>query len=69
MKGPIGKRNSLLLKPKSFSGLQKSELELELGGRGIYEGKTRKELNILLGESLYGVRRMPALLYNNPNAT
>ena len=69
MKGPIGKRNSLLLKPKSFSVLQKSESELEVGGRGIYEGKTKKELNILLDESLYGVRRMPALLYNNPNAT
>ena len=67
MKGCIGKRNSFLLKP--FSGLQKSELELELGGRGIYEGKTKKELHILLDESLHGVCRVPALLYNNPNAT
>lgn len=68
MKGPIGKRNSLHLKPKAFSSLQKSELELELGGRGIYEGKTKKELQLLLDESLHGVRRVPALLYNNPNA-
>ena len=67
MKGCIGKRNSFLLKPKPFSGLQKSELELELGGRGIYEGKTKKELHILLDESLHGVCRVPALLYNNPN--
>ena len=69
MKGCIGKSNSFLLKPKPFSGLQKSELELELGGRGIYEGKTKKELHILLDESLHGVCRVPALLYNNPNAT
>lgn len=47
LKGPIGKRNSLLLKPKPFSGLKNSELELALGRRGIYEGKTKKELNIL----------------------
>lgn len=69
MKGPIGKRNSLHLKPKAFSSLQKLELELELGERGIYEGKTKKELQLLLDESLHGVRRVPALLYNNPNAT
>ena len=69
LKGPIGKRNSLLLKPKPFSSLQNSESELALGRRGIYEGKTKKELNILLDESLYGVPRVPALLCNNPNAT
>ena len=44
MKGPLGRRNSLLQKPKPFSGMKKKELEEELGGRGIYEGSTKPEL-------------------------
>lgn len=62
LKGPIQKRNSLLQKPKPFTALQKPELELELGGRGIYDGKTKKEMQKLLEEDLHGVSRVPALL-------
>ena len=32
LKGPIGKRNSLLQKPKPFTALQNPELESKLGG-------------------------------------
>ena len=55
MKGPIGKRNTLLQKPKPFSALTREELESELAGREIYEGKTKKELQNLLDENLHGV--------------
>jgi len=55
LKGPIGKRNSLLQKPKPFTVLQKPELELELAEKGIYDGKTKKEMQKLLEEDLHGV--------------
>ena len=48
MKGPLGKRNSLLQKPKPFGRMKKEELEQELGARGIYEGKTKKQHQNLL---------------------
>lgn len=67
MKGPIGKRNSFLQKPKPFSALTREELESELGAREIYEGKTKKELQNLLDENLHGVSRVPALLFTNPS--
>ena len=67
MKGPIGKRNTLLQKPKPFSALTREELESELAGREIYEGKTKKELQNLLDENLHGVSRVPALLFTNPS--
>ena len=67
MKGPIGKRNSFLQKPKPFSALTREELESELGAREIYEGKTKKELQNLLYENLHGVSRVPALLFTNPS--
>lgn len=41
MKGPTGKKTSLLQKPKPLSALQKQEPELELGRRRKYDGKTR----------------------------
>ena len=36
MKGPLGKRNSLLQQPKPFGGMKKEELEKELSEQGIY---------------------------------
>jgi len=69
LKGPIGKRNSLLQKPKPFTALQKPELELELAGRGIYDGKTKKEMQKLLEEDLHGVSRVPALLFSSPQSS
>ena len=69
MQGAIGKRNSLLQKPKPFNALTRQELELELGGRGIFEGNNKKELQDLLDENLHGVSRVPALLFNSPSSS
>jgi len=69
LKGPIGKRNSLLHKPKPFTALQKPELELELAGRGIYDGKTKKDMQKLLEEDLHGVSQVPELLYSSPQSS
>ena len=49
--------------------MKKKELEEELGGRGIYEGSTKPELQNLLDEDLHGVSRVPALLFTNPSKT
>jgi len=49
--------------------MKKKELEEELGGRGIYEGSTKPELQNLLDEDLHGVSHVPALLFTNPNKT
>lgn len=49
--------------------MQKPELELELGGGGIYNGKTRKEMQKLLEEDLHGVSRVPALLFSSPQSS
>ena len=49
--------------------MKKKELEEELGGRGIYEGSTKPELQNLLDEDLHGVSRVPALLFTNPCKT
>ena len=66
MQGPIGKRNSLLQKPKLISALTRKGQELELGGRGRYEGNKKKELQDLLDENLHRVSRGSALLFNSP---
>lgn len=68
LRGVISRRKSLQLKPKPLNGLAKKELEEELGSRGIYEGKTKAELQALLTKEMRGMQRVPALLFNNPAA-
>ena len=65
LKGPLGKRNSLRQQPKPFGGMKNEELENKLIGRGIYKGKTTKQLQNLLDEEMHGVNRVPALLFRN----
>lgn len=69
LKGPIGRKKSLEKNNKPLSKLTKDEITRELAARGIYEGKTKTELEKLLVEELHGVQRVPALLYNMPNQT
>ena len=69
LKGPLGKRNSLFQQPKPFGRMKKEELDNELSGRGIYEGKTKKQLQNLLDEEMHGVSRVPALLFRNPTTS
>lgn len=45
------------------------ELEQELGSRHIYEGKTKKDLEDLLVKEMNGIQRVPALLFNSPQAS
>ena len=54
---------------KPFGKLEKPELLKELAARGIYEGEKKKDLETLLKESLHGIQRVPALLYNNPTGS
>ena len=68
IKGAIARRNSVLLKPKPLSDLDRKELEQELASRGVFEGKTKQELQKLLTKEMQGKQRVPALLYNHPQA-
>ena len=43
----------------------KDKLVRELSTRGIYEGKTKEQLQNLLKE-LHGIECVPAILYQNP---
>lgn len=45
--------------------MKKEELENELIGQGLYEGRTKKQLQNLLDEEMHGVNRVPALLFRN----
>ena len=66
LKGPYRKKNSLQKSNKPFQDLMRNDLVKELSVRGIYEGKTKEELQNLLKEELHGVQRVPALLFEDP---
>ena len=68
LKGSIARRNTLEFKPKPLSGLQRKDLEEKLPSRDIFEGKNKKELENLLAEKMKGKERVPALLFNQPQA-
>lgn len=68
LKGSIARRNTLKFKPKPLSGLQRKDLEEELASREVFEGKNKKELENLLAKEMKGKQRVPALLFNQPQA-
>ena len=67
LKGPYGKKYSLLMANKPFQELSKDGLTGELSTRSIYEGNTKEELQNLLKDELHGVQRVPAVLHPSPN--
>ena len=68
--GPIGKMNSLLKKTKPLSNLTARELDAELLGRGLLEKEFYKaDLQAKLTEELKGISRVPALLFQSPEAS
>lgn len=67
--GTVAKERSCQQHPKPFENRKKSELENELGSREIYEGDLRPELDDLLVKELKGIQRVPALLFNEPEAS
>ena len=69
MSGKISLRNSMDQKTKPLSGLKKHELEQELASRGIYDDGRKDELQSLLNKKMRGKQRVPALLFNNPQAS
>ena len=69
MKGPIGRKNSLAQLNHPLHGLTKEQLKEELNAREIYEGDSKKELEVLLVEEMHGVQRVPALLYTDATST
>ena len=68
LRDAVSRRNSILRKPKPLNGLSKEDLIKELNSRGIYEGSTKKELETLLSKEMRGQQRVPALLFNSPQA-
>jgi len=69
LSGSVARRKSIQQKAKPLKDLTKQELEEELGSRGIYDGKTKLELQNLLNDEMCGIQRVPALLFNNPLAS
>ena len=69
MSGKISLRNSMDQKTKPLSGLKKHELEQELESRGIYDDGRKDELQSFLNKEMRGKQRVPALLFNNPQAS
>ena len=65
--GTVSRANSIKQKLKPLSNLSKMQLEKELGARGIYDGKTKQELQAKLDMELHGIQRVPALLVHTPN--
>ncbi|KAK3700756.1 hypothetical protein QZH41_010938, partial [Actinostola sp. cb2023] len=68
LRGPFGRKHSLLKKPKPLKGLQKEELIGELHARKIYPhpDSTKADLEKELSSQLQGIQRVPALLYCTP---
>ncbi|XP_048583669.1 uncharacterized protein LOC125563042 [Nematostella vectensis] len=66
LRGTVSLSKSKQKKAKPLEGLKKEELEKELASRGIYEGKTKMEMQKLLTEEMKGKQRVPALLFNTP---
>ena len=65
--GTVSRANSVKQKLKPLSNLSKKQLEKELGARGIYDGKTKQELQAKLDMELHGIQRVPALLVHTPD--
>lgn len=65
--GTVSRANSIKQKLKPLSNLSKKQLEKELGARGIYDGKTKQELQAKLDMELHGIQRVPALLVHTPD--
>lgn len=69
LQGAVGRRRSIQLKTKPLEGLGKELLLEEVTSRGIYDGNTKKELQTILNKEMKGKKRVPALLYNVPEAS
>ena len=71
LQGQVGRRHSILKKPKPFDKLCKADLELELMSRQLWtlNMKTCKDLQASLTAELKGVQRVPTPLFANPLAT
>jgi len=69
LQGAVSRRNSIKLQAKPLKGLSKAELEEELASRGNFEDGTKKDLQDNLTEILCGKQRVPALLFNVPEAS
>jgi hypothetical protein len=65
--GTVSRANSVKQKLKPLRNLSKKQLEKELGARGIYDGKTKQELQTKLEMELHGIQRVPALLVHTPD--
>lgn len=69
MKGAIARRNSMLKKAKPFQNLSRQDLEHELTSRGVFKEGTLKFLQSELDSHMRGLERVPALLFNYPQAS
>ena len=65
--GTVCRRKTLKGKTKPLAGLSRPDLEQELAARGIYDGKTKQDLQRLL-EEMHAIQRLPALLVCKPKA-
>ena len=71
-RGKFGKINSLKRNTLPFENLSLDQLKDELDSRGIYTGNlkmTKKDLGFKLKAALKGVKRLPVLLLNSPQAS
>ena len=70
LRGPIGRRLSMALHPKPFAKMSRRDLEEEVRGRGLTANSDLKpDLQQALTEDLKGKTRVPALLFQKPDAS
>ena len=65
--GTVSRANSANQKLKPLRNLSEKQFEKELGAQGIYNGKTKQELQTKLDMELYGVQCVLALLVHTPD--
>ncbi|CAH1248619.1 Hypp8311 [Branchiostoma lanceolatum] len=74
MEGPVTSHKATQTVPDPFAKMTKDEMADELTYRGTVtytdaEGMTKKDLNVQMKHTLHGVKRIPTLLYQSPNAS
>ena len=69
LRGPIGRRLSMMMNPKPFENMSKVDLEKEVRARRLEtRGELKPDLKQALTNHLGGKVRVPALLFLNPEA-